>query len=337
MVASESRLFFHLGIADWPPAVALAGIQSPGTYYFLDTPWAWILQTWHRLREKGHDIELTSALPESGIIVLCSGTLPVNYKPGPRQFFVSVCADESPDQFAQMYIVQNEIQTRLIPDSHYMPHWPQPGLIPRDPARGTAFSSVAYFGDEANLAPEFTDGRWAQFMAAREMTWHVRGRESDRNIDFSDIDAVVAVRSFRRSGFIRKPATKLANAWLAGVPAIVGRERAMREQRRSDLDYIEVASFDEACAAIDRLARSPDLRRAMADNGRMRSPEVSVERITERWEHLLYDVAPEQARRWAAKSAAGRDAFLLGRQVHKKLRGGAHRVLRWAGQEQFAL
>ena len=330
-------VFFHMSIADWPPENALAGLRTPGRHYFLDTPSNWILQTYHRLGEKGHRIELTSAMPDEGIIMLCSGTLPIGYVPGPRQFFVSVCADEAPDQFTQMNVTQNRTQTWLVPDSHYVPHWPQPGLIARAPARGQAFSSAAYFGDESNLASELRDDRWSAFLATRQMTWHARTRHSDRNIDYSDVDCLVAVRSFCRRGFIRKPASKLFNAWIAGVPAIMGRERALREQRRSALDYIEVSSFDEACAAIDRLARSPALRQAMVDNGRKRALEVSVGRITERWEHLLYDLAPAASARWQARSDAGRRAFMIYRRFHRKLRGGAHRLLGAAGQEQWAL
>jgi hypothetical protein len=328
---------FHLGIADWAPAEALAGLAAPGTHYFLSTPWNWILQTFHHLRARGREIELTSAMPDSGIIVLCSGTLPVGYVPSPRQFFISVNADEAPDQFTQMCITQNSAQTRFIPDSYDVPHWPQPGLIARAPTRGDIFASAAYFGDDANLEPQLGAGQWATFLAQRGIAWQVRNAFSGSNTDFSDIDCAVAVRSFRSGGFIRKPASKLFNAWIAGVPAILGRELALQEQRRSALDYIEVASFEEACAAIDRLAGSPDLRRAMAENGRRRSLEVSIERIADRWEHLLYDVAPEAARRWQAQSNAGRRAFLLRRRLHKKARGAAHRLLRGVGREQWAL
>ncbi|WP_303069820.1 hypothetical protein [Bilophila wadsworthia] len=35
-----------------------------------------------------------------------------------------------------------------------MPHWPQPGLIPRDPARGDRLETIAYFGSD-QYEPQF--------------------------------------------------------------------------------------------------------------------------------------------------------------------------------------
>jgi hypothetical protein len=335
-VSPQQPVHFFLPAEYAPPAEALAGVDGQGDRYFLSTHWAWIVQTYLRLRERGRNVELTSRLPEAGVIVHCSGHLPDTYLPTPRQFLVGVLSDGPPSTFAQINVSQNRIQSRLLPDTHYVPHWPQPGLVARDPGRGAAFSSVAYYGDEANLAAELGDPRWPSFLASRHLHWHVRGAASPAKIDFSDVDCAVAVRSFRRAGYIRKPASKLFNAWIAGVPALLGREFAFREQRRSALDYIEIGSYDEACAAIDRLAAAPALRQQMIDNGRQRAAEVSVERIAGEWQRLL-DLAEELARRWAALGAAGRRGFVLRRQLQRKIRGAAFRVLRAIDREQYAL
>src|SRR5436309_1927650 len=84
-----------------------------------------------------------------------------------------------------------------------------------------------------------------------------------------DAVLVLAVRPEGRS--TNKPASKLVNAWLAGVPALLGPEIAYRELRRSELDYCEVSSLAEAQAAVDRLLGDPGLYNAMVENGRARA------------------------------------------------------------------
>jgi hypothetical protein len=334
---TDLPIFFYLDPANWPLPEVLAGARPHGTRYFVHTPWNWILQTYFLLRDRGRPVELANVLPDEGIVVLCTGEVPVTFVPGPRQFLVSINADNAPDPFAQMRITQNRIQTRLMAGAFDVPHWPQPDMIRRDPERGDALQRAAYFGDNSNLCAELKDGRWRQFLADRGIDWDIRDAGSSQNIDFSDVDLVIGVRSFQRSGYIRKPPTKLFNAWIAGAPALLGAELAFREWRRSDLDYLEVTSFDALCAAVDRLVQSPQLRRDMIVNGHRRAEEVTPDAIIRRWEYLLFDVARERAARWVAASDASRRAFVLSRIAEKKARGATHRLLRVLDLEQYAI
>lgn len=75
--------------------------------------------------------------------------------------------------------------------------------------------------------------------------------------DFSETDLVLAVRPPSGDLHLRKPATKLCNAWLAGVPAMLGPESAYRSLRRDELDFIEVGARAEAEAAVLRMLQEP--------------------------------------------------------------------------------
>ena len=67
---------------------------------------------------------------------------------------VAVRADHSESHLADFEVVQNRVwvdDTRRF----FVPLWPQPGLVPRDPARGTRIERVAFKGFLRSLHPSF--------------------------------------------------------------------------------------------------------------------------------------------------------------------------------------
>jgi hypothetical protein len=80
------------------------------------------------------------------------------------------------------------------------------------------------------------------------MTWGLAWRLVPRQHwhDYSDVDVVVAVRSFDHND----PPSKFHNAWHAGVPAVL-RESAYQANRKRDLDYLEVSSADDVMLIVD--------------------------------------------------------------------------------------
>jgi hypothetical protein len=125
---------------------------------------------------------------------------------------------------------------------------------------------------------------WSGNDAQHQTTWN----------DYSRTDVIVALRKNMRDQYLRKPASKLINAWLAGVPAILGPEAAYRELRRSPLDFIEVTSADEAYLAIEKLKNDPELYAAMVKNGQQRAAEVSAQNCTTAWANLLFKQLPNR-------------------------------------------
>ncbi len=272
---------------------------------------AWILQTYLRLARAGWPVDLVSRLPETGTVV---------FHARDRHRIAAACPSESPlvlvgvrgDRHPLLGLPDLEIvQSPESADGRHRVHvhsWAQPGLVARDPGRGERLERVAFKGFLANLHPALRGEPWRSELARRGIEWVCDAVDYERGAydrgglawpDFREVDATVALRPQQRAS-ADKPATKLYNAWLAGVPAILGPEPGFRALRRSELDYLEVANAEEALAALDRLRREPELYRAMVENGQARAAEFRPEALLETWRQLLFEELP-------ARIAAERD------------------------------
>jgi hypothetical protein len=277
----------------------------------------WVLQTYLRLARAGLPVELAAVPPGEGLIVFHakqSRALRRQAHLLGDAVLVAARADNRQPLIADFEILQNghfaDGRRRF-----HMPHWPQPGLLPRDPARGTAIKRLVYKGFEGNLSPELRRPEWRQLLAERGIEWkedaaRFAGRETDSQAmdwpDFREADLILAVRPGGRNRATNKPASKLVNAWLAGVPALLGPEVAYRELRRSELDYFEISSLAEAQAVVDRLLGDPGLYKAMVENGRVRAADFTAEAILPRWEKLLFETIPARLpSRWSRRLPLG--------------------------------
>lgn len=269
---------------------------------------AWILQTYLRLRAAGLEASLADRLPRSGIAVFSAGQRATLAR-GPVQrtdaFLLAARQDRRETLYADAEIVQNPVQADRE-QRIFVPHWPQPGLVPRDPSRGDRLRRVEYKGVLDNLHQEFRDPAWPRFLAEHGIEWACDGRiqpgEGTTEAqplqwnDFAATDLVLAVRPPGADLYPRKPATKLCNAWLAGAPALLGAESAYRSLRRDELDYIEVAGRADAEAAVLRLLREPALYARMRERARDRAAEYTVARVTAEWLGVLRETVPALAR-----------------------------------------
>jgi hypothetical protein len=185
---------------------------------------------------------------------------------------------------------------------------------------------VAFFGHPDQLAPELKHAAWQRFLRERGLSWVPVHRDSDRKNDYSDIDVVVAIRGFDGRSFDRKPATKLHNAWRAGVPAILGPESAYRAERTSPDDYLEATSYPELCEAVDRLYEDGEYRARLTHHAAARGRAVGFEQQTERWVRLLEDVAVPRYRAWVHLSGLARRWYFAHRYAAMRARGLAVRL-----------
>lgn len=273
----------------------------------------WVGQTYLRLRQLGMDVRLTSSAPRHGIVVThydhVMALLDAQRWPA-GLVVVAARADRQPHPYAEFEIVQNGAAADGA-RVHHVHHWPQPGLVKRDPARGDAIRTVAYKGTVGEMGESFKEPAWLDFIRAAGLSWQCdatrwqgNGQATYQDVawnDYSQVDLIVAIRKDTASLYPNKPASKLINAWAAGVPAILGPEQAYRELRRSPLDYIEATTAQEVAAAIAQLQADPARYRAMIDNGLRRTQEFTAERCALRWQEILTREIPARSGGWAAR------------------------------------
>lgn len=293
----------------------------------------WIVQTWSRLRKAGFPVTMSSEVPAGGMVVFHKEEQHLLLKrmpAGATPVLVGVRGDFRSTDAADFEV----LQSGHFADGRrcfFIPHWPQPGLVPRETARGARVERIAFKGYAGNLAAELRGSGFREFLTRNDLTfvedtvvdddWS-HPIEANWN-DYSDVDVVLALRPASRTDHTHKPASKLCNAWLAGVPAVLSPDYAFRELRRDPLDYLEAASVQQAQDAILRLKGDPRLYRSMVENGRRRASEFSVDRVTAEWAKLLFDTIPRLAARHrpAYFSPTRRRARMWSRKATTLLRG----------------
>jgi len=321
-------IYFYIPEKQWPAGYVP---NSPEEYGQWMSSWGsrygrgkydWTLLTYLHLKADGFPCELINHIPAEGIVVAHKDFFSDNLRPSPKLLIVCIKVDRDPHPYSQVQIVQN-LQDEMLKrsqklwQSHTIRLWVQSGLIPRDSARGDRFENIGFFGVTGTLAPELQQPEWEEKLHKLGLRWQIV--EPNRWHDYSEKDAIVAVRSFDGNTFDSKPPSKLINAWLADVPAILGCETAYSKERRSELDYLEVASVEETINALCRLRDDRNLRQAMVENGRIRGKEMGNPSIVSRWRYFLTEVATPAYYRWYKAGKWYQQTFLLYRYLNLKV------------------
>ncbi len=260
-------------------------------------PRSWIFQPWLLLMKAGIHCEYTPYLPEEGIALMLSFNIHPDSQGSDKFFLVDIAADRLPRSVAHFHIVQNPVQAREYANAFYMPHWPEHYLIPRDKNRGTTFTNICYFGDPNNLAPELKSEEWQQYLKT-ELGLYFQVKNKEEWHDYSDVDAVVAIRDFSNKPYNNKPATKLYNAWLAGVPFIGGADSAYASEGSPEKDYLIATSTEELLQQLHRLKKDQELRTRLVKLGGESVQDFTIEKTLERWKKLIQEILPERALEW---------------------------------------
>lgn len=323
------RPVFYLPRHHWPDPVLpeawgqgrRAGLLPGGKSA---TAQAWIYRTWFALEQAGHSFPLVPEMPADGIVITLNGCLSSDYTP-PRGLFVAgIAADGGLHPGPQLQILQNSWHAARLPGAVFMPHWPQPDLVPRNTDRGDNLANVRFYGDPANLAPELQERSWQETLR-RETGAAFEVVPSSRWHDYSTTDAVVAIRDFRGSRLPHKPATKLYNAWLAGVPFIGGEDSAYQSDGCAGTDYLVARTPNDVIQSLCLLRAHPQRRHKLVEAGTKSSRSFDTEAITARWIKLLEQELPERTAREARRTDAGRRMENLRRRLLVRIDALRHR------------
>jgi hypothetical protein len=264
----------------------------------------WIVQTYLHVRDllaaDGWTVSLVPRFVPGTIAVAHWDELHRMRLAAPLAYLIGVRADRPPMCVADKIVRQNT----LVPDDARqvgIPLWPQPGIRPRNPERGDRVRRIGYFGRLAMAPPFFSDPAFHREIAALGLEFVPSEHDWQ---DYREVDVVIAFRTAPPALLKHKPVTKLSNAWLAGVPAIVGPEPAYLQLRRDELDMCVTNDAAGVLGALARLVRDPGFYAGMRARAHERAPEFDVPAIRRRWlEFFLDRVAPAFAQ-WQARHAS---------------------------------
>ncbi|ERN40585.1 hypothetical protein KR51_00028420 [Rubidibacter lacunae KORDI 51-2] len=265
---------------------------------------AWCVQAYIHLRRRGLNVHLTSRYLPGRICVTSYEHLAIRDAPF-NSYVVVVRHDRGRPEICEQRIVQNALNLVDWTD-HLMPLWAQPNLKARDVGRGPRMEILGFKGRDRNLAAPFKRPEFLQQLAELGVTLKMSPEEERAHrrdwAEYTNVDAILAIRNCTEYDLAIKPPSKLVNAWFAGCPAILGPEPAFQGLRKSPLDYIEVRSPADVISAVCRLRDRPDLFRAMVENGRLRAREFTPDILSRRWRDLLAGAIAAGYERWQQES-----------------------------------
>ncbi len=298
-------IYFYLPQKDWLDNMP----EQPDVYWeqFGKGIYCWTLQTYLYLKADGFPCSLVGTIPDEGIVIAHRDSFPYGLRPTPKVLMVCIKPDRNSHPYAQLQVVQNPQDAKNLKNSYYIPLWRQPGLIPRHPERGDRFENIGYFGISHNLAREIKATSWSKQLEELGLNWQIIPK--NRWHDYSNIDAIVAVRNFQQQDYTQKPATKLYNAWHAGVPAILGKESAFQSERKNEFDYFEVSSIDDAINVLKRLKDNPQLCQKVRENSQIRAQEVDPQNVLMQWGSFLTNTAVPKYQLWCRSSQLSQQLY----------------------------
>lgn len=241
----------------------------------------WCLQTYDVLKRRGNlNVSCETSVRKNAVNISHSADV-VNDLSKVDEFIVCIQADYPPRIWSHAHIVQNRLLEKT--NYHYMIHWSQPGLIPRDYRRNRV-SNIAYAGQ---VQGNFAGGPQVWETASARKGFVFRTMTDGNWYDYSSVDILVAIRSFNKQSYPRKPPTKLLNAWIAGIPMIGGSDSAFKQVGVAGEDYLLAHSLEETLEWACHLRENPRLYAKLVENGRRKANLYCRDNIARWWEDLL--------------------------------------------------
>lgn len=262
-------------------------------------PYNWTLQTYIYLKSSNINCQVVDHLNVDGILFSHSDFLPRFIEPISSRYIVEIKPDRSLKcLFANFIITQNPYDPlikslkRFFINAASVPYWPQPSIIKRDANRGKKIENVCYMGNpqqfisQVELLRKEINNLGMRFLIKPRLYWN----------DYSDVDLIVAVRPetcFEATklppylSLQRKPASKLINAWLAGVPAIVSPDPAFLDLKKNSYDFLLAKNVSEILKQLKSLKTNPLLYGKMISNSKKRAANLSVDYTIKQWQTII--------------------------------------------------
>ncbi|MFT5548311.1 MAG: hypothetical protein ACI9CO_000225 [Candidatus Azotimanducaceae bacterium] len=311
-LAETEIVFVHKRASEWLLLLGGKNIDE-GLSSIRDGTDAWIVSTYRILKEYGLNVSLIDSF-KKGCICICHYDDLSSSKYPFESFVIVIRADRSRSMLCDIEVVQSPASTDHK-NSVYIPHWQQPGLIPRSGTRGNDVTTVGYFGLYRNLSAKYKTPQFTGFLKKLGVEFKVVDSHEQWS-DYSQVDVVLAVRDGTPNFLASKPATKLFNAWLAGCPVLVGEEPAIRHYQQSHLDFIRVRDVDETVEAVRLLKNNPRCFLRMVERGFQRSREVDRSATALKWFAFFEDEVLFKYKAWEKRST-----------THKRLHYELHRFI----------
>jgi hypothetical protein len=283
-----------------------------------------IVLTYVHLKRRGLPVHLQPHFVPGAICVASTVDYGIRTRPD-GSFVIGSRGDGPRSALCDLQVVQNPLNLRWRTDV-LIPLWPQPDLVPRNPARGMELRNIVFKGDVENLDEGFRSPDFCAALGKRGLRLVLEGRPASGPVfwgDYTEADLVLAVRNLTVVDAKVKPPSKLTNAWHAGVPALLGPEPAFQLLRQSEHDYIEVRTPADVLEGIDRLQADPGRYQAMLKQAALRSPEFNEEAIARLWINVL-ETAARRLPRWRLLPRPLRSLRLVPRAM-------MHKVYTWYG------
>ncbi|WP_198516996.1 hypothetical protein, partial [Sinorhizobium meliloti] len=100
-------------------------------------------------------------------------------------FYITCRNDAHYPEFGHFIFHQNLLATGKT-NEIYCPQWPQPGLIKRNPDRGSTISTLAFFGQpKRNLSQEFQTDSFIEELKKRNIEFIIKGK-SAHSVEWHD-------------------------------------------------------------------------------------------------------------------------------------------------------
>ena len=267
----------------------------------------WIILTYLYLKQRHLNVSISDRFVPGEICVVSSIDFRLRQKTF-SSYVVGCRSDGHKPVLCNFAIVQNQANVESKTDV-LIPHWPQPGLIPRNQERGNRIENLVFKGHEGNLYEAFRSPEFVRELEKLGVRLVISPKPDNQPVqwhDYSDADLVIAVRDLPQKDYFVKPASKLVNAWMAGVPALLGPEPAFVQLRRDPLDFMEVTTPQQAIDAIRRLKKEPSLYQQMIANGLERSQAFTTDSIAQQWHDVLSGTVAQRYSQWCQRTQVSR-------------------------------